>query len=192
MTRSENSFAFKCFYQSDHPTNTGQTSFKDRNAHTQINVHSLFIYIFSLLYYRYSQPLGWTLPAGRRRHDGKHLQSAVVSKKKKTVTFTHFCFSNLYHEFKKCKRCHFLLTVTLVGLLPLIWMTVCPVELSTHESEPYSMLTGVDGGSRFTRWTIGLLAQPRDSDMALKPTSPLRGKENKIHNGLYICKGMNL
>lgn len=40
------------------------------------------LYTFSLPYYRYSQPLGWTLPAGRRRHDGKHLQSAVVSKKK--------------------------------------------------------------------------------------------------------------
>lgn len=108
MTRSENSFAFKCFYQSDHPTNTGQTSFKDRNAHTQINVHSLFIYIFSLLYYRYSQPLGWTLPAGRRRHDGKHLQSAVVSKKKKTSDIYTFLFFQSLPWIQKVQTLSFL------------------------------------------------------------------------------------
>lgn len=42
------------------------------------------------------------------------------------------------------------------------------------------MVTGIDAGSKFTRWTIGLFAQPKDSHMALKPTSPLWVKEREI------------
>lgn len=184
MTRSENSFAFKCFYQSDHPKNTGQTSFKDRNANTQINVHPVWSYSV----YRITDILNHSVELVRLI--GVDVMGSVFNHlQRKANNIYTFLFS---HEFQTCKHCHFLLTVTLVRLLPLIWVTVFPVELSTHESDPYSMLTGVDGGSRFTRWTIGLLAQPRDSDMALKPTSPLRGKENKIHYCFYICKEMHL
>ncbi len=149
--------------------------FKNTNAH----IYKPMCVLFSLQYYKYSQPLGWTLQAGRRRRDGKHLRSAVQRKARDCVIFN---ISKLYSEFKKCPtlQTQSFLTVMLVRLLPRIWVTVFPVDASTQDSAPYSMLTGIDGGSRWTRWTIGLLAQPRDSDKALKPTSPLRGKDNYI------------
>lgn len=60
-----------------------------------------------------------------------------------------------------------------------IWAAVSPEELSTQERAPYSMVTGMEGGSRWTRCSMGLLAQPRDSDMARNPTSPL-GEQSGI------------
>lgn len=72
------------------------------------------------------------------------------------------------------------LTSTLVWAWPLISATLSPDELSTQDRAPYSMETGTEGGRRWTRCSIGLLAQPRVSDMARNPTSPLgRRKERE-------------
>ncbi len=70
-----------------------------------------------------------------------------------------------------------LLTSTLVWALFLIWTTLSPDELSTQDRAPYSMVMGMEAGSRSIRCSMGLLAQPRDSDMARKPTSPLGGAQ---------------
>lgn len=82
----------------------------------------------------------------------------------------------------------------------LIWTTLSPDELSTQDHSPYSMVMGIEGGSRWTRCSIGLLAQPRDSDMARKPTSPLGwGEEMKkvvrdcghyvVLFKMWVCEG---
>lgn len=62
-----------------------------------------------------------------------------------------------------------------------IWAAASPEELSTQERPPYSMVTGMEGGSRWTRCSMGLLAQPRDSDMARNPTSPLGGSNQGLN-----------
>ncbi len=162
--------------------------FKNTNAYTYKPMRVLFI----LQYYKCSQPLGWTLQAGRRRRDGKHLRSAVQRKKQRFCVI--FYISYLYSEFKQCLALQkqSFLTVMLVRLLPRIWTTVFPVDASTQDSAPYSILTAIDGGSRWTRWTIGLLAQPRDSHKALKPTSPLRGRDNYIYSFFCIFRRRHL
>lgn len=70
------------------------------------------------------------------------------------------------------------LTSTLVWALPRISAALFPDELSTQDLAPYSIVTGMEVGSRCTRCNIGLLAHPSVSDMARKPISPL-GEEFK-------------
>lgn len=41
-----------------------------------------------------------------------------------------------------------LLTITLAGACSLIWSTLSPDELSTHDHSPYSIVRGIEGGSR--------------------------------------------
>lgn len=72
----------------------------------------------------------------------------------------------------------------------LMFTTSSPEELSTQDRAPYSMVTGMEGGSRWMRCSMGLLAQPRDSVMARKPTSPLeKGMENRRGDRLAELAG---
>lgn len=85
----------------------------------------------------------------------------------------------LVFVFLWMQMCVSLLTSTLVLEWFLIWAILYPDELSTQDCAPYSRVTGMEAGSWWTRSSIGLLAQPKDSVMALKPTSPLGWRKRK-------------
>lgn len=69
-----------------------------------------------------------------------------------------------------------------------MWTTWSPEELSTQEHAPYSMVTGMVGGSMWTLCNMGLLAQPRDSAMARKPTSPLGERMELEESELFAAQ----
>ena len=54
-----------------------------------------------------------------------------------------------------------------------------PVELSTHDLDPYTRVTGISFCRSGIRWIMGFLAHPKDVFKVLKAVSPLKKTETQ-------------